>query len=81
MLSWDDTRFRKEFRGTPIFRLKRGRWLRNICIVLGNIGTSHDLPALQASCHDADPVVREHAQWAVTQIQTREPALALPPQT
>ena len=81
MLSWDDTRFRKEFRGTPIFRLKRGRWLRNICIVLGNIGTSHDLPALQASCHDADPVVREHAQWAVTQIQTREPTPALFPRT
>ena len=37
MLSWDEDRFRKEFRGTPIFRLKRHRWVRNICVVLGNI--------------------------------------------
>jgi len=72
MLSWDDTMFRRQFRGTPIFRLKRGRWLRNICVVLGNIGTKKDLPALDKSCADADPVVREHATWAIRQIESRK---------
>ncbi|MCX6935382.1 MAG: tRNA epoxyqueuosine(34) reductase QueG [Verrucomicrobia bacterium] len=74
MLAWNDTRFRREFRGTPIFRLKRSRWLRNICIVLGNIGTAHDLPALTTGCRDADPLVREHAAWAVAQIHARATA-------
>jgi len=71
MLGWDDATFRRHFRGTPIFRLKRGRWLRNICIVLGNIGTIKDLPALENSCTDADQVVREHAAWAIRQIESR----------
>jgi epoxyqueuosine reductase len=71
MLGWDDATFRDQFRGTPIFRLKRGRWLRNICVVLGNIGTKKDLPALENSCSDADLMVREHAVWAVRQIESR----------
>jgi epoxyqueuosine reductase len=71
MLGWDDATFRRQFRGTPIFRLKRGRWLRNICIVLGNIGTKKDLPALEKSCADGDPLVSEHASWAVRQIESR----------
>jgi len=71
MLGWDETRFRKEFRGTPIFRLKRGRWLRNICVVLGNIGTTEDLPALEKASQDLDPLVREHALWGKLQIMKR----------
>ena len=71
MLEWDDTRFRKEFRGTPIFRLKRGRWLRNICVVLGNIGTIEDLPSLEKATKDTDPIVREHALWGKLQILKR----------
>jgi len=71
MLEWDETRFRKEFRGTPIFRLKRGRWLRNICVVLGNIGTTDDIPALDKATQDKDPLVQEHALWAKHQIMKR----------
>jgi epoxyqueuosine reductase len=71
MLSWDDTRFRKEFRGTPIFRLKRNRWLRNICVVLGNVGTSGDLPALRNAMEESDPLIQEQACWAVQQIEAR----------
>jgi epoxyqueuosine reductase len=71
MLDWDEPRFRKEFRGTPIFRLKRNRWLRNICTVLGNIGTENDLPSLEKATQDQDPLVREHAQWGKNQIMQR----------
>jgi epoxyqueuosine reductase len=71
MLAWDDTRFRKEFRNTPIFRLKRSRWLRNICIVLGNIGAETDLPSLEQASRDKDPLVREHALWGIQQIRSR----------
>jgi epoxyqueuosine reductase len=71
MLDWDEPRFRKEFRGTPIFRLKRARWLRNICTVLGNIGTENDLPSLEKATQDQDPLVREHAHWGKNQIMQR----------
>ena len=71
MLTWDDQRFRSEFRGTPVFRLKRNRWLRNISVVLGNIGTAEDLAALEKASQEADPLVREHAHWAVQRIRGR----------
>ena len=71
MLAWDDNRFRTEFRGTPIFRLKRARWLRNVSVVLGNIGDSLDLPALEQATAGEDPLVREHAHWAIQRIRDR----------
>ncbi|MEO0452961.1 MAG: tRNA epoxyqueuosine(34) reductase QueG [Verrucomicrobiota bacterium] len=71
MLAWSDQEFRNTFRGTPIFRLKRDRWLRNICVVLGNIGTQEDLPALKVACLDDSDLVSEHARWAVDQIRIR----------
>lgn len=74
MLSWDDARFRREFRGTPIFRLKRNRWIRNLCVVLGNVGTSGDLPSLRKITEESDPVIQEHAAWAIQQIEARENA-------
>jgi epoxyqueuosine reductase len=71
MLGWDDARFRKEFRRTPIFRLKRDRWLRNICVVLGNIGGSDDIPALERAAEDESELVREHAIWAIEKTRQR----------
>jgi epoxyqueuosine reductase len=55
MLAWDDPTFRKKYRGTPIFRLKRPRWLRNVCVVLGNIGVREDLAALEKVNSDPNP--------------------------
>ena len=72
MLGWDEERFRKEFRGTPIFRLKRNRWIRNVTVVLGNIGTTKDLAALAQAATEEDPLIREHANWAISRIQERE---------
>ena len=71
MLTWNESRFRSEFRGTPVFRLKRNRWLRNVSVVLGNIGDSSDLPALQKAALDGDPLVREHANWGIQRIRER----------
>lgn len=70
-LSWDDRQFRDFFRGTPVLRLKRGPFLRNVCIVLGNAGDRAALPALQRASEDPDPLVREHAVWAVAKVQAR----------
>jgi epoxyqueuosine reductase len=63
--------FKQRFAKSPILRTKRRGLLRNVCVVLGNIGTADDLPALhRAELHD-EPLVREHAAWAVRQIEAR----------
>lgn len=72
MLGWSDAEFRSRFRGTPIFRLKSPRWRRNICVVLGNIGTEEDIPALEQAADRGEPLVREHALWALEKIRGRK---------
>jgi len=71
MLGWDDEDFRTHFRNTPVHRLKLSRWLRNICVVLGNIGEQADLPALRKTAARGDPLVAEHADWAIDRIEER----------
>ena len=70
-LTLNDDAFRTLFRGSPIKRIKRARFLRNVCVALGNIGTSDDLPALQIAATDPDPLIAEHAQWAMAEIVRR----------
>lgn len=70
-LALDEAGFRKLFEGSPIRRAGRQGFLRNVCTALGNVGTAQDLPALKSCCSDADPVVSEHAAWAVERLQDR----------
>lgn len=70
-LALSDEEFRALFRKSPIKRIKRPRFLRNVCVVLGNTGNADDLPALQNASNDPDPLIAEHADWAIKQIQLR----------
>ncbi|MCU0780676.1 MAG: tRNA epoxyqueuosine(34) reductase QueG [Akkermansiaceae bacterium] len=70
-LALDDDGFRACFARSPIKRIKRSRFLRNVCVALGNTGDARDLPALQRAAADPDPLVAEHAQWAVRQLAQR----------
>lgn len=72
-LALDDDSFSALFRCSPVRRLKRERFLRNVCCVLGNIGRAEDLPALRLSCEDA-PLIAEHAVWALGRIAMRRDA-------
>lgn len=72
-LELDDAGFKALFRASPVLRAKRRGFLRNVCVALGNTGASDDLPALHRAMLDAEPLVREHAAWAVEQIARREP--------
>ena len=66
--------FRTLFSKSPIKRIKRHRFLRNVCVVLGNVGTLEHLPSLQKAtedAHDVDGLIREHALWAISQIRQR----------
>jgi epoxyqueuosine reductase len=70
-LTLTDGTFRNLFRWSPIRRLKRPGFLRNVCVALGNTGTVADLPALDAAAADPNPLIAEHAIWARSQIQGR----------
>jgi len=71
-LTLNDDSFRALFKGSPIKRLKRPGFLRNVCVALGNIGTCDDLPALRAAAADHHPLIAEHASWAIRAIEQRE---------
>lgn len=63
--------FREMFRNSPIKRIKRRGFLRNVCVALGNVGTAEDLSALDQALTDQEPLIVEHAQWAVARIKSR----------
>ncbi|MEP6777117.1 MAG: tRNA epoxyqueuosine(34) reductase QueG [Chthoniobacterales bacterium] len=67
----DDDQFRALFRGSPIKRVKRRGFLRNVCVALGNVGGPSDLPALEKARADCEPLISEHAAWAIDQISAR----------
>ena len=64
----DDTGFRTMFSGSPIKRIGRGRFVRNVLIAIGNAGDRTLLPAAAARLDDADTVVAEAAAWAVQRL-------------
>lgn len=72
LLSLDETQFMQRFAGTAILRSKRRGLLRNVCVALGNVGDSGHLPALEKAANDQEPLVREHARWAIQQIKDRQ---------
>ncbi|MEP6602833.1 MAG: tRNA epoxyqueuosine(34) reductase QueG [Spartobacteria bacterium] len=70
-LKLTDTEFRILFRNSPIKRIKRRGFLRNVCVALGNVGDASDIPALEIAARDSEPLIAEHAQWALEQIRAR----------
>jgi epoxyqueuosine reductase len=67
-LELDDAKFRELFRGSPIRRIKRRGFLRNVCVALGNVGDERDLPALRRAVAEPGPLIAEHAGWAIRRI-------------
>ena len=74
LLALDEAQFKQRFAGTPILRTKRRGLLRNICVALGNTAGVEALPALKQAASDPEPLIAEHAQWAMEQIEARLPA-------
>jgi epoxyqueuosine reductase len=68
LLALDDAGFKKRFARTPMLRTKRRGLLRNVCVALGNSGDSRALPALEKAAADHEPLIAEHARWAISQI-------------
>lgn len=63
----DDTAFRARFSGSPIKRIGRGRFVRNVLYAIGNSGSARLRAVAQRLVDDPDPVVADAARWAVMQ--------------
>ena len=74
LLNLDDTAFKARFAGTPVLRTKRRGLLRNVCVALGNTGTPAALPSLNRAAQDPEPLIAEHARWAIQLIEARNAA-------
>ena len=71
LLSLDEAGFKRRFAGTPMLRARRRGLLRNVCVALGNTGDATALPALQKATTYPEPLIAEHARWAIDQIRAR----------
>ena len=73
ILGLDEATFRARYSGTALMRATWRGMRRNSCIVLGNLGRPSSLPALRRALVDDDPVVRDHAAWAIARIVANDP--------
>lgn len=71
LLALDEAGFARRFAGTPMLRAKRRGLLRNVCVALGNTGDETALPALEKAAQEPEPLIAEHAAWAIGQISAR----------
>jgi epoxyqueuosine reductase len=71
LIEMDEEAFRQRYGGTPIFRVRRRRLLRNAAVALGNWGDRRAVPALVSALTDVESLVRGHAAWALGRIGGR----------
>jgi epoxyqueuosine reductase QueG len=69
LISEDD--FRRIFAHSPIKRVKYRGWLRNLCVAMGNSGDERFVPWLEQAAQHSDPIVREHAAWALDRLRNK----------
>jgi len=68
LLMLDDAEFRAKFQGSPVKRIGRDRFIRNVLIAVGNSGEDGLVPACRALLADASPLVRGAAVWALSRL-------------
>jgi epoxyqueuosine reductase len=63
--------FNQRFKKSPITRAKRRGYVRNLAVVIGNTGNADDIPILEQAAQDDEPLIREHAKWAIKKVNSR----------
>ena len=75
VLGMSQAEFSAAFRDSPMKRAKVRGLKRNAAVVLGNVGTPDDIDVLTRALDDSldtsEPLVHEHAAWALARIRTR----------
>jgi epoxyqueuosine reductase len=69
ILAMDVDAYRAAFRGSPMKRAKLPAMKRNAAVALGNVGTAEDTDVLTRALEDEEPLVREHAAWALERLR------------
>jgi len=64
----DDATFRARFSGSPVKRIGRGRFVRNVLYAIGNSADATLRPIAGTLVNDDDPVVADAARWAVARL-------------
>jgi epoxyqueuosine reductase len=65
----DDASFRQVFSGSPIKRIGRDRFVRNVLIALGNTGDPAQADVVGRLLGDGSALVRDAAEWALARLQ------------
>ncbi len=65
----DDAGFRAKFSGSPIKRIGRNRFVRNVLYAMGNSGLQGYIPQAQGLMSDEDASVSDAATWAVQRLK------------
>ena len=68
LLTLDDAEFRKLFSGSPVKRIGRDRFIRNVLIAAGNSNDPNLLFAVRALLNDPSAIVSETAHWAMQEL-------------
>ncbi len=71
LLQMSQVEFSAAFKNSPMKRAKLRGLQRNAVVVLGNVGTDDDVPLLEAMLEHDDPVLYEHATWALARTRAR----------
>ncbi|MGB3503344.1 MAG: tRNA epoxyqueuosine(34) reductase QueG [Mesorhizobium sp.] len=71
LLELDDAAFRARFAGSPVKRIARDRFIRNVLIAAGNSGEAVLVAPCRELLADASPLVRGAAVWALSQLLDR----------
>ena len=71
LVSLDDAAFRAFFRGSPVKRIGRDRFVRNVLIAIGNSSDRAFVPHVEKALTDVSPLVRGAAIWALSRLAAR----------
>ena len=74
ILQMSQEEFSAAFKGSPMKRAKLRGMKRNAAVVLGNVGAAEDIDVLTRALDEDEPLVREHAAWALAQVWARRQA-------
>ncbi len=64
----NDAAFREIFKASPVKRIGRDRFLRNVLIAIGNSGDTTLVPHAERHLTDENPLVRGAAVWALSRL-------------
>jgi len=70
-LTMTQEEFNAAFRRSPVKRTKLRGLKRNAAVTLGNVGTAADIDVLTRALDDPEPLVRDHAAWALAELRAR----------